>query len=103
MFGDTSMLSKIRKNSWNILKHTIFANLKILETDIFDNFRKEGHRNIMKTRQIHLGNLGYGINIYQKTRNGNFVNLRNFETKKPTTKNPINFLRFQVGESRAFP
>ena len=73
---------------------------------LFNTFRKDVRRNLRKIPQTNLGNLGYEINIYQKTWNGNLViwdpwlfetlKFWNQETlnprnQKPKTKKPISF------------
>ena len=58
---------------------------------VFENLRKEWLRKSRRSVWQFLENLGYGINIFQKTWNGNLVNLWNQETMKPKTKKPINF------------
>ena len=42
--------TKIEKNHWNISKNIILINLKMLDTQDFVNFGKDGRRQIMKNR-----------------------------------------------------
>ena len=54
-----------------------------------DVFVKGGRRQIPQIRLTHSWNIGYGINILQKT--WHFVNFWNFETLKPNTLKSRNF------------
>ena len=55
-------------------KGSIFENLKIMEL-MFVSLGKDMGRTIPKTRLICFEHLDYGINLFQKARNGLFGNL----------------------------
>ena len=57
------------KKNPGTLKNIIFINLKILEAQHVDYFRKEAHRRMMKIRLNNLQNHGYEINVYAKIGN----------------------------------
>ena len=58
---------EIKESPGNILKQTIFINLKNPETRNMSNFEKTGARKKRRSAESNLGNLGYGINIFLKT------------------------------------
>ena len=64
---ETPGYPKNREKNMEHLKHFIFINLIVLEFQHVDNFGKDGRRKIPPVRSTNLENIGYGINIYQKT------------------------------------
>ena len=69
-----------------ILTCIIFINLEVYEIQKFDIVGKDGHRAIPKIRLLNLQNHGDGINIFQKTWNGNLV----LVLLKPRSRKPQN-------------
>ena len=53
IFGNTRTLKTIKKLP-HMLKHIICINFKMLETQHFDKFAKDGHRTIPKIRLITI-------------------------------------------------
>ena len=49
------------------VQNAIFSYLKMRAFKKFRHLRKDGHQKVMKIRSTNLENLGYEINIYQKT------------------------------------
>ena len=60
-------LQKIAEHLLEHFRTIIVVNHEILETHVFDIFRKYERRRMRKIHLTNHGNLGYEINIYKKT------------------------------------
>ena len=66
----SNYFNKYRKSYGNVFENINSINLrfgKMKKWKYWNSFGKDGYRQMMKIRLNNLGNLGYEINIYQKT------------------------------------
>ena len=110
----TGHINKNEEEAPNIFNLIILRNLKMLKIKNVDNFQKDGHRTIMKTRLIKSRkswiwdqylpeNMRWTFGNFLKPRSQGTKKARHQETKtqKPKTKKPRNRLYFQERESPA--